>query len=101
MKAHAPPTQCAVLIPGFKQPDQLVGDRRSGDLSHSAATHDRPERFGQIAGRMDHVATVEFLPASDCQEAPELLGSAIGLKLTGDVPSNAQAWTNSSTHRLA
>jgi hypothetical protein len=50
---------------------------------------------------MDHVATVEFLPASDCQEAPELLASAIGLKLTGDVPSNARAWTNSSTHRLA
>jgi hypothetical protein len=50
---------------------------------------------------MDHVATVEFLPASDCQEAPELLASAIGLKLTGDVPSDARAWTNSSTHRLA
>ena len=65
------------------------------------ATHDRLERFGQIAGRMDHVATVEFLPASDCQEAPELLASAIGLKLTGDVPSDARAWTNSSTHCLA
>jgi len=96
-----PPTQCAVLFPSFKQPDQLVGDRRSGDLSHSAATHDHLERFGQIAGRMDHVATIQFLPASDCQEAPELLASAIGLKLTGDVPSDARAWTNSSTHRLA
>ena len=96
-----PPTQCAVLFPGFKQLDQLVGDRRSGDLSHSATTHDRLERFGQIAGRMDHVATVQFLPASDCQEAPELLASAIGLKLTGGVPSDARAWTNSSTHCLA
>jgi hypothetical protein len=47
---------------------------------------------------MEHVATVQFLPASDCQEAPELLASAIGLKLTGDVPSDARAWTNTSTH---
>ena len=78
-----PPTQCAVLFPSFKQPDQLVGDRRSGDLSHSAATHDHLERFGQIAGRMDHMATIQFLPASDCQEAPELLASAIGLKADG------------------
>ena len=92
-----PPRNAPLYSPGFKQPDQLVGDRRSGDLSHSAATHDRLERFGQIAGRMGHVATVEFLPASDCQEAPELLASAIGLKLTGDVPSDARAWTNSST----
>jgi hypothetical protein len=50
---------------------------------------------------MDHMATIQFLPASDCQEAPELLASAIGLKLTGDVPSDAPAWTNSSTHCLA
>jgi hypothetical protein len=50
---------------------------------------------------MDHMATIQFLPASDCQEAPELLASAIGLKLTGDVPSDARAWTNSSTHCLA
>jgi hypothetical protein len=31
----------------------------------------------------------------------EMLGSAIGLKLTGDVPSDPRAWTNLSTHCLA
>jgi hypothetical protein len=59
-----PPTQFAVLFPGFKQPDQLVGDHRSGDLSHNTATPARLERFVQIAGRMDRVATVQFFLAS-------------------------------------
>jgi hypothetical protein len=94
-----PPARCDVLFPDFEQPDQLFRDRPSGDLSRSAATDDRLERFGQIAGRK----ATWLIEVKDIPRMPlaEMLGSAIGLKLTGDVPSDARAWTNPSTHCLA
>ena len=93
-----PPAQCAVLFPGFKQLDQLVGDRRSGDLSHSAATHDRLERFGQIAGRMDHVATVQFLPASDFGMVKDGWTCVCYAPEVGNVPKQGDnlSWSESS-----